>query len=188
MRTPVDALRSVKKHVALVLGDDWEVRLWSDDVKSSFPMARVAVTGPVAYNGHPIYPDATMPLSVYCYDEPLDNVQEGITRAMMVEDALFRAFRGYEGLGAPERVPLYDYDGVPLEGVDSGSDERWASDYLRILDCSVSHVHDPTDDRFIVVAADVRTTWRRAFHADPGNLVQSLRIEFDARLIATVKE
>jgi hypothetical protein len=185
MRTPVDAVRSIKKHVALTCGDAWEVRLWADDVRSSFPMARVGTTGNVIYTGSPMLPDATLPLSVYAYTEPKENVADGLIEAGAAEQLLFEAFRGWVGPARPLRIPLYNYDGVPVEGEDSGSDDRWEHDFLRVTDLNIGHVHDPTDDRFIVVTADVRVTWRRAIpgplYINTGNLVQSLHIEFDAQ-------
>lgn len=177
MRSPVDALRSMKRYASEVLGAEWEVRLWADDVKSEQPLARVAVTGQVAYSGPAIYADAVMPMAVYCYPVPVESVQVGLVNAMTVENVLFTGFRKGVANGRSARIPLYDYDGVPVEGIDSGSNVRYAHDYMRVTDLQIGHIHDPTDDRFIVVTADVRVTWRRATHADPGNTVQSVITE-----------
>lgn len=180
MRSPVDALRSMKRYVALVLGDDWEVRLWGDDVNPGSPFAKVGLAGPTVYSGPAPYVDAVLPMVVNCYPTPNDLVEVGIIAALEVEDLLFLGFRKGVDLGRSCRIPLYDYDGVPVEGVGSASDVRFEHDYMRVTDFSVDRLHDPTDDRLIVVVADVRVTWRRATHADPGNAVQSVKTEFDA--------
>lgn len=180
MRTAIDALRSMNRYIALALGDTWEVRLWTDDVKLPFPFARVTFAGPTLMTGPAMYADVTQPMVVHAYQEPQESVEAGIISALMVEDVLFNAFQG-RGAGPVRsgnmRIPLYDYDGVPLDGIESGSDTRFTSDYLRVLDFSTSHLHDPQDDRNITVSADIRVMWRRPTHADPGKPVESLEVE-----------
>jgi hypothetical protein len=65
-------------------------------------------------------------------------------------------------LGWPNRIPLYDYDGVPLtEAPNDESGRPSASDYLKVNDFSIQNLPDPDDPRRIVVAADIRLSWRR---------------------------
>lgn len=65
-------------------------------------------------------------------------------------------------LGAPLRVPLYDYDGV---SVNSGASDllRPRGDFMRITEPpSLSRLSDDKDDLMWVVAANIRLSWRRS--------------------------
>jgi len=80
------------------------------------------------------------------------------------------------GSVTPYRVPLYDYDGVPL---DRPSDVRNEHDYLRLTDVQLNRVPDPADEQRIIVVCDFRVSWLRptarvaALRA--GHVLQSLR-------------
>lgn len=78
-------------------------------------------------------------------------------------------------VGAPRRVPLWDYDDVALDAVAS---ERGVSDFMRVSDVSIGRSVDSDTDLEFVVSADLRLTWRRGGMADdPGALVASVHIE-----------
>lgn len=155
MRQPVDALRSVKRHVAANL-PDWEVRLADDDGSMQYPYALVAFVGPSLSTGNAIIREVTQPLTVYCYPEPAETFEKGLLQAEAVSDELWRTFVG--GL-EPLRVPLYDYDGLRS---DQGSDTRNEHDYLRLEDVQINRVPDPADDRRIIVVCDFRASWKRS--------------------------
>ncbi len=61
-------------------------------------------------------------------------------------------------VGGPRRIPLYDYEDVPLI---APARVRYWSDYLRVNDCSVGRVHDPEDERRVTVLIELRVAWRR---------------------------
>jgi hypothetical protein len=76
--------------------------------------------------------------------------------------------------GAPNRVPLYDYDGIADE---SGSIYRDPSDFISLVDLSINALHDPVDERLIHVIADTRIGWRRRGRVASGTkLVDSVRV------------
>lgn len=157
MRTTIDVLRSVGKHVAAGLGDPWEVRF--ADEKGAMvepPYALVALVAPALSSRNSLYVDMTVPVTVYCYPEPGEGEEEAILLGERVSDELWRLFVG--GV-EPYRVPLYDYDGIGLFG--GGSDERHEHDYMRLVDVNVTTVPDPADSRRPIVVADFRASWRR---------------------------
>jgi hypothetical protein len=77
-----------------------------------------------------------------------------------------------------KRIPLYDYDGVPLDGLGSVSYARGSHDYLRVQSCTIDRGEDPEDDRYFRVIVQVRVTWRRRGHVptDRGQIVQEVRL------------
>lgn len=194
MRTTTDVLRSMNRYVALVLGDEWEVRLAADDVRHGAKFAVVSLVGPTLYSGPAIYQDAIQPMQVAAYQAPAESNETGLVAALVVEETLFGGFSGkfpsYSETTndatpvtrtvrtGSRRVPLYDYSGVPLDGVNAGTFARNEHDYMRVLDFSTSRLSDPVDDRAIVVLADIRVTWRRPTHADPGKPVESIEVQF----------
>jgi hypothetical protein len=180
VRTATDAIRSVKRYVALSLGEQWEVRLANEDGTMHYPYAIVANVGPRAYrhggsvSGEAAYlVEQTQPITVYAYPEPASTFEAGLLVGDAVGDALWAAFAG--GV-TPLRVPLYDYDGVPLDG---GSDVRNAHDYLRLTDVQINRVPDSADEHRIIIVCDFRASWRRATARAAalrsGHVLQSLR-------------
>lgn len=82
---------------------------------------------------------------------------------------------------APGRIPLYDYAGVPLDGVNSESYARGPADFLRVGTCPINRIVDPEDDRYWLVTAEPRATWRRSGRLPVGSVpVQSAQVGFDA--------
>lgn len=83
----------------------------------------------------------------------------------------------YRVTSAPHRIPLYDYDGVPLDGPDSVSYARGTRDFLRVVSCPINRITDPEDDRYWLVTAEPRVTWRRTGRVPSGTqIVQSVRL------------
>lgn len=172
MRKPNDAWRSLKRYTALVLGNTWEVRLWGEEGKFHLPFAYVArvpggtTTEGSAYHGGRV----TASFAIHCHPVPGNRVEESILVAGDVEHALNIGFR-FQGvdLGRPMRVPLYDYDGIPLGAgsnirhalVDPGSDgvNGVHGDYMRVASFGTNLLPDPEDDRRIAVVADIRLSW-----------------------------
>lgn len=157
----VDLTGPVVAEYALPNQPRWEVRLWYDrgEIPADRPHARVERVGANTAAGPAMWTDHTQPFSIECYPMPGDTVDESKARAAAVEAVLLRAFKGAGyGLGRPRRVPLWDFDGVP---VTETSSVRNASDYMRVVDCSTRELPDPQEPRRIAVIADVRLSWDR---------------------------
>jgi hypothetical protein len=61
-------------------------------------------------------------------------------------------------VGGPRRIPLYDYDQVP---VTLPATMRYWSDFVRINDCSIGAAHDAQDERRVTVVCELRVAWSR---------------------------
>lgn len=174
MRKEEDALRSVRKYIAEVLGDDWQVRMWEDEGTFAPPFARVAESGPALYTSRRVLTDIVMPIQVHCYPVPSDSVTGALSVARGVRETLIEAIEIGVGLGWPRRIPLYDYDGV---AVGQGSDVRNTYDFLRVLDLSINTVPDSDEPTAAVAIADMRIAWSRdTTVSTPGETVNSVRV------------
>lgn len=198
MRTGVDALRSIQRYVWKALEDDvpplwqdkqneWEVRLWATEGTFAFPFARVAAITPVSYQGSAVIREATRTFAVHTYPVPLSDPESSIMEVERVEEILTVAFEtGFtytdkpdpadpsswvDVTSAPHRIPLYDYDGVPLDGPDSVSYARGPSDFLRVLTCPINRLTDPEDDRYWLVTVEPRVTWSRRGRVPKGDVI-----------------
>lgn len=182
MRTTSDALRSMKRHVALVLGADWEVRFADEAGRFAVPTAVVKTVGPTLYGGPRHYADATQPMHVSCWPGASASQLDAEHAARAIEELLFYGFRHDPGpgLSRPARVPLFDYDGKPWTGQDSGSNARGDHDFLRVVDFSTTVMPDPQEERQVGVMADIRVTWRRPTRDLSRNLVESIRLTTSA--------
>jgi hypothetical protein len=173
MRTPTDAVRSVKRHAAAQLGPDWEVRLAPEDGTMHYPYAIVAAVGPALSTESALNAQVTQPITVYCYPAPAESFEQGLMDGNEVGDELWEAFAG--GL-TPLRVPLYDYAGVPL---DAPGEVRNEHDYLRLTDVQINRVPDAQDEQRVIVVCDFRASWSRATARvaalRSGPVLQSLR-------------
>lgn len=161
MRTPEDAVRSVKRYVAEVLSDrtglDWEVRLAADDAgEAVYPLAIVAAIGPMLSSRNTQVIQCTQPITVYAYPPVSESFEAAVLMSEQIRDALWMAFVGSV---TPYRVPLYDYAGVPLGG---GSDDREDYDHLRLVDVQVNRVPDDLDENRGIVVCDFRASWTRS--------------------------
>lgn len=177
MRTANDVVRSVKKYVSQCLGDDWEVRLWSDEGAWVEPIAIVSESSPTTYQSRRIWTDGTKALQVHLYPGAAASTSDAMTLARNLEQRLVQMVELGLGLAFPRRIPLWDYDGVDLT---HGSDTRETYDFMRVTDFSVNSIPDSDDPRRVVVVADLRVTWPQMTTVDPGHLtVESLA--FDER-------
>jgi hypothetical protein len=157
-RTPEDALRSLKRYVAVALGDAWEVRLSREEGAFQRPFARVTQSGAASYpKGGKFLSDVIQPFSIYAYPSAGATPDEGLVAAQQAENALYRAFQAGVELGHPRRVPLFNYTDVSLD--EAGA--WFPRAYLRVDDLSMQPFADPDENRLWTVVADVRLTWRR---------------------------
>lgn len=158
MRKPWDARRSLQRYVAEVLGPGWTVALEADRGEFAYPFARVQAVGDLIPIGPALYADVSQPMSIQCYPEPALTATESQAAAAAVLDRLERSVSAGFGKGRPRRIPLYDFDGVPLHETSYARDPR---DFLQVVDFSARTLPDPEEARNVAVVADVRVRWRR---------------------------
>jgi hypothetical protein len=167
-----DAMRSLKKYVADKLGADWEVRLWDEEGEFDYPFVRILAAGGALYSGPVLWQDVIQPVAIHAYASPSQTTADAVIAAMQVEDALYSAFFNVR---RPARVPLYDYDGVPLS--DPGV-IRQSHDYLHVVDFSTEQMASPEDDRLRWVVATMRLKWGRPAKVKPAEkVVKEVRVE-----------
>lgn len=180
MRTPTDALRSLKKYVASSLGPEWEVRFTGEEGAFSRPFARVgAVSSARTVARGALTFDMSQPFSVVCHPKETETPDEARMEAARVQMLLVAAFSigthkpSYHVVGSrvvaghavnisrahPLRVPLYDYSSVPLGGAATELN-RNARDFMRVSeDPTVEVIADPNDDLRFAVAAAATMSW-----------------------------
>lgn len=104
MREPIDALRSLKKYVALTLADDddWEIRLAYEDGTFERPFCRVESAGDAAEAGGRYDGEIVLPVQILCHPREQLTADESILEAERVRSILRRAFRiGAGAIPAP---------------------------------------------------------------------------------------
>lgn len=161
MRGINDVILSVKRHVAIALGDEWEVRIpGEEEFAFERPFARVGRAGQttIVQATNFRFSKNTQALVVSVFPRVKATAEDSLLEAGSVEDILYSAFWQRVDLGHPARIPLFDYDGI---GTERGSQRRHPSDYLRVEDFSVSATQDATDAKLITVTADLRVAWLR---------------------------
>lgn len=158
-RTPTDALRSLKRYVAVALGNAWEVRMAREEGAFERPFARVTPASAAIYPslGVRFVADITQPFVVLAYPLAGDTPDEALLLAQEAENALFRAFLAGVEYGHPLRVPFFHYTGKDL-----GEGGLWAPrDYMRASNVSTNLIADNENSRLYAVSCDVRLAWRR---------------------------
>jgi hypothetical protein len=153
------------------------VRLADEPGEFRFPFAIVAAPGDAAAaGGTSRVADVVMAATVQCYPPPAGSPAQALLDAGEVEEVLWAAFRaGRSPGGHALRVPLWDFEGVPL---DATSGLRWPHDYMRVLDLSIGQLPDPEDARRVRAYAEVRLGWRRGTRAwVEERLVEEVRVE-----------
>lgn len=164
-RSQIDALRSVKRYVAVALGDDWEVRLSREEGAFARPFARVWAVAGSSYplTGGRWLADLTQPFVIVAYPERGRDPDEALLKAQKVENLLYRAFRVGVENGRAMRVPLYNY--YRVKHWDAGS--WYPRAFMRVNDLSTQPFPDPDDNKLWSVVCDVRLAWRRVAETLP---------------------
>ena len=157
-RGPQDVARSLKRYVAIALGDDYEVRLSNEEGVFKRPFARVATAGAATYpGGGARLADVIQPYTVYAYPPLGVTSDDAWISATVIEDLLFQAFRVGVENGRAWRVPLYSYVNTPLNAVGT-----WLPpDFVRVSNLSTQSFVDAEESRLVSVACDLRLSWRR---------------------------
>lgn len=176
-RTAEDIYRSLKKYVAGILGDDWDVRWVEDEGTFTRPSAIVVPTAvaSIAAGDPQFFATSIQPFGVYAYPEPGDTPTQSRMRALAVEKILLDGLR----FGAsPMRVPLYSYRDVDER---TAASVRHPSDFARVSDLSVGSTPDPNDRTLWTVTAEIRLQWRRTAPVVSAhrNVVQSVTAQPD---------
>lgn len=175
-RTNTDALRSMKRYVALALGDAWEIRLSREEGAFERPFARVWQVAGTTYprTSSKWLADMVQPFVISAYPERGDTSDRALLAAQAVEEQMFQAFRRGIGDGRPFRIPLCDYSNTSL----SNGAEWVTNAFMRVTDLSTQPFPDPDDDKLWTVVCDVRVTWRRPAYIQPeGPVLQELDLE-----------
>lgn len=164
-RTNTDALRSLKRYVAIALGEDYEVRLSREEGAFERPFARVWQVVGTSYptTSGKWLADVVQPFVISAYPVRAETSDQALVAAQAVEESFFNAFRVGVGDGRPLRVPLVNYTGVA-----SNRTGVWNPPiYMRVADLSTQPFPDPADDKLWTVVCDVRLTWRRLAQTIP---------------------
>jgi hypothetical protein len=158
-RSHIDALRSMKRYVAVALGDDWEVRLSREEGAFARPHARVWAVAGTTYplTGGRWLADMIQPFVIAAYPERGRDPDDALMRAQKVENMLYRAFRVGVEDGRALRVPLYNY--YRVKKWDRGV--WYPRAFMRVNDLSTQPFPDPDDNKLWTVVCDVRCAWRR---------------------------
>lgn len=180
---PDDVLRSLRRYLALTLeSPPWKIRVERREVKDEHRPVAVITDGPIT----PVRArtaltqgniEELMPVSLTLYP-PLSESSTDAIRASRLEASKLKAqLRDLLMIGlritttedgrtrhwaGPLRLPLWDYDGVPVTGEDKGGPED-PHDVLWIVDSSlnVNAIQDPEDVRRWTVVATFRVSVER---------------------------
>lgn len=169
---PDDIHRSLRRYAAQAL-DGWTVRTQRSEVKDTErPLAVVEPASPITTT----FARATVPqgdvskvqaFSVMAYPALGDTPNESRLAASQVQqllDAIItRGMVDDDGasIAPPLRIPIYDYDGVPVVGAGRAGPVApygWAW----VEDHSANIVQDPLDHLRFTVPLDVRLSWAEA--------------------------
>jgi hypothetical protein len=174
-RAHQDALRSVKRYVAVALGDEWEVRLSREEGAFARPFARVWQAAGTTYpltSGRWLA-DMVQPFVISAYPEQGRDPDQALLFAQCVENTLYRAFRVGVENGRALRVPLYNY--YRTDDWDTGT--WYPKAFMRVNDLSTQPFPDPDVNTLWTVICDVRLTWRRVAETIPsGPTLESVRV------------
>lgn len=158
-RDPYSVVRSIARHTALILGDDWnDVR--PAELEGSFkrPFALVEWVAGQTVGGSAMLKDISMPITVSAYPRADHDADESWRQAMLIADQLHMGFTSnLFPPGEPFRVPLYNYADVPM---DASTQQRGYCDYLRLSGLTVNPIKDPDDRRLWTIAVDFRCGYR----------------------------
>lgn len=175
-----DLHRSLRRYVAAVFGKPWVVRTERQPVRDDD--REVIVIEPasgVTTGRHRVSipqggVEKIMAFSAMAYPALMTTSRESRHEAQRVADLLDGVFtlglveelrEGVQtNLGAPFRVPVWDYDGVSVTGRDrAGPDDPYGLAW--VSDLSVRAVQDPVDSLRFTVACDLRLGWLQAGRA-----------------------
>lgn len=182
MRTERDVMRSLRRYFALILGEGWEVRQWSDEGTFEPPFARVAPAGQAIYTARRVYTDIVMPAQVHLYPPPQLTSSDAMDVAWGLRERVVQAIEvgqvDVPDAAFPRRIPLFDYADTPPS---HPSNLRNYYDFIKVMDLSMNTIPDSTVPNAVVVVVDLRLAWRRDTTVYPQrDIVDSLTVTIDA--------
>lgn len=181
MYSPDDVARSIRRYVGAMLGPPWvidlERRAVADDER---PAGLIELGRAQVRRARTSIPQGEVelfaPLTVMLYPS-LDKPRQAGRTARNLAFALEQlVVLGADGLvfaddrpaSGPERIPLYDYSDVPLEGTAAEREgPEFPHDVLFVEDYGVNPVQDPQDPKRWSVALDCRVSWEQPGRAAP---------------------
>lgn len=185
MRTPLDALRSTKRYVAIALGDTWEVRLAVEKGTFNRPYAQIfqiPSIQPFTESWHVTRIQTVH--QVMAYPAPGATAEESLANVLDAVELLAEAYTGPGvGMGYTARIPLYDYAGVPVTGPQSGVLEtaRKYNDFMKLEQPpNFTPYQDPQDELLWSVMGNITMSWlRNAAVRSGGNTAESVTAEYE---------
>jgi hypothetical protein len=162
MRTELDADLSMQRYMGLVLPPPWDVRRELEaGMVAERPYALITRNGPTLSSGPIGALLLSLAFTVHLYPAAPETREAARDLDMELRQTLWQAVEGGVGPARPRRLPLWDFD---PETVPAGEAAPFRSerDFLRVdTDPSISSVRDGDDPRVLMVALDVRCTFRR---------------------------
>ena len=176
MWEPVDVVRSIQRYLSLMLeGPPWTIRWRREEVRDDqLPVAVISMGDLIVIRARETFDpqgevEYLAPVTISAYPEVAANPKAAAAEAERVRGLLFRwvlhglEVRGpapdYRHWAGPFRIPLWDFEGVPLEGPDKVGPDH-PHDVLWVLPESVTvqTVQDPDDTKRYGVFLNVRVT------------------------------
>lgn len=168
-----DIHRSLRRHIALVLTQPWKVRTERQPTTpDERPVCVVeAASGVTTGRSRVSIPQGDVEklqaYSAMAYPEIAATARESRLEAyriqQLLDDAITHGIVEGEGaatvnIGAPFRIPVYDYEGVPVTGRDrQGPVQPYG--YAWVADLSVRAIQDTLDALRFTVTCDMRLSW-----------------------------
>lgn len=186
MRTPLDALRSTKRYVALALGPDWEVRLAVEKGTFNRPQAQIIQIPSVQTFTESWHVTRIQTVhQVMAYPAAGQTAEDSLANALDAVELLAEAYTGPGvGAGYTARVPLYDYAGIPLLGPESAAleSDRKYNDFMKLEQPpNFTPYQDPQDEMLWSVMGNITMSWlRNAAVRSGGPTAVSVTAEYDS--------
>jgi hypothetical protein len=191
-----DTWRSIKRMLSFVFADPWTIRLEpAQYAEEERPLIILETVGELTRTGvQPTIPSRQHVLAQTFLATAYPHVPDDPREAREAADMVLGAFEGLVNigwieddvsLGGPLRLPLWDYEGVPLDGPDRGNPypaDQW---YAMAWVDSASGVTlpDPEDDRRYTVPYTMRLSWDVTSRYDTAPIAQHFGGSFDPTLV-----
>lgn len=173
--------RSVRRYVAEMLGAPWALSLERAEVRDDARPAGVVEIGQTRLrSGRVSIPQGSVvrfaPVTVTLYPalaEPRSAGRAARQLASRLSDLIGVGAEWYDAvtgrpLAGPDRIPLYDYDDVALDGTEEErSGPALPHDWLWAEDYGAEPVQDPIDPRRWSVVMDLRVSWEQPGRVTP---------------------
>jgi hypothetical protein len=174
----MDAIRSLKRYVAIALGDDVEVRMSGEKGVFHRPFAKVTQVPSVQMtveSWHTAKIIAAYQVTVFPVRK--DSADESQQEVQRLAERLWVAFGG-PGVGTPTlsrvadptrgfpmRIPLYDYEAIAVRGPAAFATEadRDPRDFMKLEAPPALQLTQNDDDELLwSIAANIRMSWLRS--------------------------